>query len=122
VVCSFKRDTYRIFDLLSRQNDIEVLEVKDYIANPKPNGYSSLHAIVQVPIFLSTGPTPVIVEIQFRTIAMDFWAALEHKIHYKFDGDVPEDITAELTHAAHIAGKLDSSMQALDERVHGRRE
>jgi putative GTP pyrophosphokinase len=122
VVCSFKRDTYRIFDLLSRQNDIEVLEVKDYIANPKPNGYSSLHAIVQVPIFLSTGPTPVTVEIQFRTIAMDFWAALEHKIHYKFDGDVPEDITEELTRAAHLAGSLDSTMQALDERVHGRRE
>ncbi len=122
VVCSFKRDTYRIFDLLSRQNDIEVLEVKDYIAHPKPNGYTSLHAIVQVPIFLSTGPTPVTVEIQFRTIAMDFWAALEHKIHYKFDGDVPADITEELTRAAHMAGNLDSTMQALDERVHGRRE
>jgi putative GTP pyrophosphokinase len=64
----------------------------------------------------------VTVEIQFRTIAMDFWAALEHKIHYKFDGDVPEDITEELTRAAHIAGSLDSTMQALDERVHGRRE
>jgi putative GTP pyrophosphokinase len=75
-----------------------------------------------VPIFLSTGPTPVTVEIQFRTIAMDFWAALEHKIHYKFDGDVPSDITEELTRAAHIAGNLDSTMQALDERVHGRRE
>jgi putative GTP pyrophosphokinase len=122
VVCSFKRDTYRIFDLLSRQSDIEVLQIKDYIAHPKPNGYSSLHAIVQVPIFLSTGPTPVTVEIQFRTIAMDFWAALEHKIHYKYDGDVPADITEELTRAAHMAGNLDSTMQALDERVHGRRE
>lgn len=121
VVCSFKRDTYRIFDLLAAQDDIRILEVKDYIAHPKPNGYTSLHAIVEVPIFLSSGRTPVPVEIQFRTIAMDFWAALEHKIHYKYDGDVPADITEELTRAAHMAGSLDSTMQALDERVHGSR-
>ncbi|HEU0257514.1 MAG TPA: GTP pyrophosphokinase family protein, partial [Microbacteriaceae bacterium] len=83
VTCSFVSDVYRVFDLITGQNDLRLLVAKDYIATPKPNGYKSLHAIVEVPVFLSTGSVDVPVEVQFRTIAMDFWAALEHKIHYK---------------------------------------
>src|SRR6218665_2723018 len=84
VTCSFVADVYRLFDLLTAQDDITVRTVKDYIANPKENGYKSLHAIIEVPVFLSTGALLVPVEVQFRTIAMDFWASLEHKIYYKF--------------------------------------
>src|SRR5699024_9888699 len=73
--------------------------IKDYIAHPKPNGYRSLHAILEVPVFLHGGPVPVICEVQIRTIAMDFWASLEHKIHYKFNGDVPDRLIDELTEA-----------------------
>ena len=77
VTCSFVADVYRLFDLLTAQDDVTVRTVKDYIANPKPNGYKSLHAIIEVPVFLSTGALSVPVEVQFRTIAMDFWASLE---------------------------------------------
>ncbi|MGO2747677.1 GTP pyrophosphokinase, partial [Microbacterium sp.] len=83
VTCSFVADVYQLFELLTQQDDITVRVVKDYIAEPKPNGYKSLHAIIEVPVFLSTGPLLVPVEVQFRTIAMDFWASLEHKIYYK---------------------------------------
>ena len=86
IVCSFTSDIYRIADRISSQSDIQVLTVKNYIANPKPNGYKSYHMVVSVPVYLSTGPVNVKVEIQIRTIAMDFWASLEHKIRYKFEG------------------------------------
>lgn len=119
VTCSFTADVYRLFELLTQQDDITVLAVKDYIANPKPNGYQSLHAVVQVPVFLSSGTTAVTVEIQFRTIAMDFWAALEHKIYYKFEGNVPAGLEAQLTEAANIATDLDRRMEALHRSVHG---
>jgi len=119
VTCSFTADAYRLFDLLTQQDDITVLAVKDYIADPKPNGYQSLHAIIEVPVFLSTGAVPVVVEIQFRTIAMDFWAALEHKIYYKYEGNVPAGLEAQLTEAAHIATDLDRRMEALHRSVHG---
>jgi putative GTP pyrophosphokinase len=113
VTCSFVSDVYRLFELFTRQDDITVRIVKDYIAQPKPNGYRSLHAIVEVPVFLSTGAIPVPVEVQFRTIAMDFWASLEHKIHYKFDGRVPAHLVQRLTDAAEIAGELDLQMERL---------
>lgn len=119
VTCSFTKDVYRLFDLLTRQDDITVLKVKDYISQPKTSGYKSLHAVVQVPVFLSTGPVPVTVEIQFRTIAMDFWASLEHKIHYKYAGNVPEQIVFELTEAAEIASQLDLRMERLHRELHG---
>jgi ppGpp synthetase/RelA/SpoT-type nucleotidyltranferase len=90
ITCSFIADTYHVLELLTAQDDIRVVEIKDYIAHPKPNGYRSLHAILEVPVFLHGGPVPVICEVQIRTIAMDFWASLEHKIHYKFNGDVPD--------------------------------
>ncbi|SEC03864.1 putative GTP pyrophosphokinase [Nocardioides exalbidus] len=119
VTCSFVQDAYRIFDLLTQQEDVTVIEVKDYIESPKPNGYKSLHAIVEVPVFLSTGRQDVPVEVQLRTIAMDFWASLEHKIHYKYDGRVPADLVGQLRDAADTAQALDDRMQALHQELHG---
>ncbi len=121
VTCSFTADAYRLFDLLTAQSDITVRAVKDYIADPKPNGYKSLHAIVEVPVFLSTGPMQVPVEVQFRTIAMDFWASLEHKIHYKYAGDVPAALVDSLKDAADTASELDDRMERLHRELHGPR-
>ena len=121
VTCSFVKDAYRLFDLLTQQDDITVLEVKDYIAHPKANGYKSLHAIVQIPVFLSSGRVEVTVEVQFRTIAMDFWASLEHKIYYKYDGVVPGGLLAELKDAADSAAELDARMERLHGELHGPR-
>jgi putative GTP pyrophosphokinase len=121
VTCSFVTDVYRLFDLLAQQDDITVLTVKDYIARPKPNGYQSLHAIVEVPVFLSTGRVAVPVEVQFRTIAMDFWASLEHKIYYKYDSQVPERLLDELKDAAASAAALDQRMERLHRELHGPR-
>jgi putative GTP pyrophosphokinase len=121
VTCSFTADAYRLFDLLTQQADVTVRTVKDYIAEPKPNGYKSLHAIVEVPVFLSTGPVAVPVEVQFRTIAMDFWASLEHKIHYKYDGAVPADLVSSLKEAADTAAALDERMERLHRELHGPR-
>ncbi|MBN7793749.1 GTP pyrophosphokinase family protein [Microbacterium esteraromaticum] len=118
VTCSFVSDVYRLFDLLTAQDDVTVRIVKDYIAGPKPNGYRSLHAIVEVPVFLSTGTVSVPVEVQFRTIAMDFWASLEHKIHYKFSGRVPGHLVQSLTEAADAAGELDDRMERLHREAH----
>ena len=119
ITCSFTTDAYRLFDLLTQQDDITVLSVKDYIAVPKPNGYKSLHAIVQVPVFLSTGRVDVPVEVQFRTIAMDFWASLEHKIYYKYDRQVPQELLTSLKDAADTAAELDERMQRLHRELHG---
>ncbi|WP_460790933.1 GTP pyrophosphokinase [Microbacterium lacusdiani] len=119
VTCSFVRDVYRLFELLVSQDDVTVREVKDYIANPKPNGYKSLHAIVEVPVFLSTGTVHVPVEVQFRTIAMDFWASLEHKIYYKYDKQVPTRLTDSLREAAITAAELDARMESLHREIHG---
>lgn len=120
VTCSFVSDVYRLFDLLTQQNDITVRTVKDYIATPKSNGYRSLHAIVEVPVFLSTGTVAVPVEVQFRTIAMDFWASLEHKIYYKYESKVPHGLLADLKDAADSAGELDTRMERLHRELHGR--
>ncbi|HCS61521.1 MAG TPA: GTP pyrophosphokinase [Microbacterium sp.] len=119
VTCSFVADVYQLFDLLTQQDDITVRIVKDYIANPKPNGYKSLHAIIEVPVFLSTGPISVPVEVQFRTIAMDFWASLEHKIYYKFSNQVPDHLVESLSDAADAAAELDSRMERLHREAHG---
>ncbi len=119
VTCSFIADTYRVLDALTSQNDLHIIEVKDYIAHPKPNGYKSLHAIVEVPVFLSTGSVQVAVEIQIRTIAQDFWASLEHKIFYKYEGHVPDGVQADLFVAARAAEQLDLRMEELHREVHG---
>ncbi|MFE1645857.1 GTP pyrophosphokinase family protein [Microbacterium sp. P01] len=118
VTVSFVADAYRLFDLLTQQDDLTVRVVKDYIAEPKSNGYKSLHAIVEVPVFLSTGRVEVPVEVQFRTIAMDFWASLEHKIYYKFDRQVPDALLDSLKDAAETAAELDARMERLHKEVH----
>lgn len=119
VTCSFVSDVHTIFRMFSAQADVSVIEVEDYIADPKPNGYQSLHAIVEIPVFLSGGPENVPVEMQFRTVAMDFWASLEHKIYYKYDGAVPGALLEELREAAEVAARLDARMQHLHHEVHG---
>lgn len=114
VVCSFVSDAYAVADMVAAQADISVIEVKDYIANPKPNGYKSLHLVVTVPIFLSGSVEDMYVELQIRTIAMDFWASLEHKIYYKYGREIPDNLLKELTDAAATANRLDDKM----ERIH----
>ena len=110
VICSFTSDIYRIAEMLINQNDIRVLSVKDYILNPKPSGYKSYHLIVTVPIFLSD-------RIVDAKVAMDFWASLEHKIHYKFEGNAPEHIKKELVECAMMVSDLDARMLSLNEEV-----
>ncbi|MGO3148027.1 MAG: GTP pyrophosphokinase [Leucobacter sp.] len=119
VTCAFIRDVYQLFDLLTQQDDITVLEVEDYIEHPKPNGYKSLHTIISVPVYLSTGRIDVPVEVQFRTIAMDFWASLEHKIFYKYQRQVPAQLLDDLKSAAVTASELDNRMQSLHVQMHG---
>lgn len=117
IICSFSSDIYRIADMLASQSDIRVLSVKDYIKNPKESGYKSYHMIVTVPIFLSDGAVDTKVEIQIRTVAMDFWASLEHKIHYKFEGNAPEHIKRDLRTCAEMVSDLDAKMMDLNEQV-----
>jgi putative GTP pyrophosphokinase len=117
ITCSFVTDIYRVRDMLVGQRDLEVVEERDYIAHPKPNGYQSLHVIVRVPVFLSDRVEEVVVEIQLRTIAMDFWASLEHKIYYKYDRDVPNHITDALKLAADVAMTLDQTMERIRDEV-----
>lgn len=117
VICSFTSDIYRIAEMIINQSDIKVVSVKDYIFKPKPSGYKSYHLIVTVPIFLSDRHIDAKVEIQIRTVAMDFWASLEHKIHYKFEGDIPEHIKNELVECANMISDLDARMLHLNEQV-----
>ena len=102
-------------------DDIRLVEVKDYIANPKESGYMSLHLVLEVPIFLSEGSKPIHVEVQLRTIAMDFWASLEHKLKYKTDNNVPEDIKEELQECAKTISELDLKMQNIHNRLNKKR-
>lgn len=117
VVCSFTSDIYRIAEMLGNQNDIKILSIKDYIKNPKESGYKSYHMLVSVPIFLSDRVVDTKVEIQIRTVAMDFWASLEHKMHYKFEGDAPEHIRNELVECARMVSDLDARMLSLNEQI-----
>lgn len=117
VICSFTSDIYRIAEMIINQSDIKVISVKDYILNPKPSGYKSYHLIISVPIFLSDRIVDTKVEIQIRTVAMDFWASLEHKIHYKFEGNVPDHIRESLVECAEIVADLDAKMLSLNEEV-----
>ncbi|WP_438433100.1 GTP pyrophosphokinase [Gorillibacterium sp. sgz500922] len=117
IICSFTTDIYKIIDLLSRQSDVQVLKVKDYIKEPKPNGYRSAHLLILIPVFLTDRVEQVPVEIQIRTVAMDFWASLEHKIYYKFDSEVPRSITDQLKNSAELIDLLDKRMLAINEEV-----
>ncbi|MFO1445613.1 GTP pyrophosphokinase family protein [Bacillus sp. Bva_UNVM-123] len=117
ITCSFISDIYRLSSMLEKQKDIKVIEVKDYIKNPKPNGYQSLHMIVEIPIFMSDHEELINVEVQIRTIAMDFWASLEHKIFYKYNKAAPERLLAELKEAAMIGAELDKKMERLHDEI-----
>ena len=117
IVCSFTSDIYQIAEMLGKQNDLTVTYVKDYIRNPKPSGYKSFHMLVSVPIFLGDKVVDTKVEIQIRTIAMDFWASLEHKIYYKFEGHAPEYISQELRDCAQIVSQLDLKMLQLNNEI-----
>lgn len=117
VICSFTSDIYRIAEMITNQGDIKVISVKDYLVNPKPSGYKSYHMLVSVPVYLSDRIVDTKVEIQIRTVAMDFWASLEHKIHYKFEGKVPEGIENELIECARMVSELDAKMLLLNDEV-----
>lgn len=117
IICSFAADVYRVRDLLCSQADITLRREKDYIREPKASGYRSLHLIVEVPVFLSAGVEQVPVEVQIRTIAMDFWASLEHKIHYKLAGDVPSELRGRLVAAAETAASMDAEMESLHKEM-----
>ena len=113
VICSFVEDIYYLASMLSAQDDLEVVKVKDYIKHPKKNGYRSLHLIIQIPIFLSSEKKYMRVEVQFRTIAMDFWASLDHKLKYKKNVKNPELIVEELRKCADIISGVDVRMQEI---------
>ncbi|GAA5417203.1 GTP pyrophosphokinase YwaC [Paraliobacillus ryukyuensis] len=117
VTCSFVADIYKVHDMLCQQDDIQVLKVKDYIHEPKPNGYRSFHLIVEVPVFLADHTERVPVEIQIRTIAMDTWASLEHKIFYKFEQAIPQELLHELKQAADTVKALDDKMEHIHYEV-----
>ena len=117
VICSFTSDIYRIAEMISNQSDIKVISVKDYFINPKPSGYKSYHMLVTVPVYLSDRIVDTKVEIQIRTVAMDFWASLEHKINYKFEGNAPAYIKNELIECSKMASELDRRMLSLNEEI-----
>lgn len=117
VICSFPEDIYMLEDSLLKQDDIILIERKDYIKNPKPNGYRSLHLILDIPIFLTDEKKHMRVEVQFRTIAMDFWASLEHKMKYKKNIENAESISEELKYCADLISQLDRRMEQIRNRI-----
>lgn len=119
VICSFPDDIYALAAMLVKQDDIKLIEKKDYIANPKPNGYRSLHLIVEVPIFLSNCKKYMRVEVQFRTIAMDFWASLEHQLKYKKEIPEQQEIIARLKKCADTIAETDMSMLEIRRQIEG---
>lgn len=124
VICSFVEDIYLLADCLLQQDDVKLIQVKDYIKNPKQNGYRSLHLIIEIPIFLKEEKKNMRVEVQLRTIAMDFWASLEHKLSYK--KDIPEEeakrLRQELLECAQISANLDSRMEEIKNRIVNKNE
>ena len=117
LICSFTSDIYKLAEMIGNQTDLKVLSIKDYIKNPKQSGYKSYHMLVSVPIFLSDSVVDTKVEIQIRTIAMDFWASLEHKIYYKYEGRAPEYISKDLRECADMVATLDDKMLQLNEAI-----
>lgn len=117
IICSFTSDIYKIAEMIGKQNDLTVISVKDYIRSPKPSGYQSFHMLVSVPIFIGEKVVETKVEIQIRTIGMDFWASLEHKIYYKFEGNAPSHISRELRDCANIVSMMDAKMLQLNEEI-----
>jgi len=118
VICPFIKNIYQVADMLTRQDDLKLIERKDYIRSPKPNGYRSLHLILEVPIFLSNRTQPVRIELQLRTIAMDFWASLEHQLRYKSAVEVPPELSADLKVCADVIAETDQEMQRIATMLH----
>ena len=117
VICSYVKDVYTVAELLTSQDDVKLLETRDYIQHPKENGYRSLHLIIEIPVFLHDGRIGVPVEVQLRTIAMDFWASLEHAMRYKAAGIVPQDVCDELHQVGSDIAALDRRMQSIHDRI-----
>lgn len=117
ITCSFTSDIYLIADMIAKQSDLTILSIKDYMKNPKKSGYRSYHMLVTIPVFLSDSVIDTKVEIQIRTVAQDFWATLEHKMHYKFEGDGPDYISKELRECAKYVAELDARMEELNNEI-----
>ena len=117
IICSFKSDIFTLIDVIKKNKNFTVIKEKDYVNNPKNSGYRSYHLILKVPIYLTSGEEEVFVELQIRTMGMDFWASLEHKIKYKYDGYIPEDVKKELVEYADIISKADEKMMDLNDKV-----
>lgn len=117
ITCSFTSDIYLIADMIAKQSDLTILSIKDYMKNPKKSGYRSYHMLVTTPVFLSDSVIDTKVEIQIRTVAQDFWATLEHKMHYKFEGDGPDYISKELRECATYVAELDFRMEELNNEI-----
>lgn len=117
VICCYFDDIFRIANALLSQDDVSLVEKKDYIESPKENGYRSLHIVVDLPVYLSQGKVFVPVEVQIRTVAMDFWASLEHSLRYKASGHIPDEISQELMQTASDIAHLDQRMQTIHDKV-----
>ncbi|MCZ3760396.1 GTP pyrophosphokinase family protein [Lactobacillus gasseri] len=117
IMCQFVDDIYRVVDLIHQRQDMQVIEERDYIQNAKPSGYRSYHMVIEYSVFLPDGPKKIIAEIQIRTLAMNFWATLEHTLNYKYQGKYPEDISKRLKSTAEAAYKLDEEMSSIKDEV-----
>ncbi len=122
VICAFVDDIYDIVDMLVRQDDIKVIAIKDYIKNPKPNGYRSYHMIIEIPVFFSEKKQSIRVEVQIRTIAMDFWASVEHNIKYKREIEGADEIIRELKECADVISSTDAKLLELRKRIENQRK
>ena len=119
IICNYLEDIYRIADLLQRQRDVEFVHRRDYIENPKESGYRSLHLVIRIPVFLSSHTELVPVEVQIRTIAMDFWASLEHQLRYKSNHETTQQLRRRLQHCAEASAALDREMQDIYREING---
>ncbi|MCZ3739136.1 GTP pyrophosphokinase family protein [Lactobacillus gasseri] len=117
IMCQFVDDIYRVVDLIHQRQDMQVIEERDYIQNAKPSGYRSYHMVIEYSVFLPDGPKKIIAEIQIRTLAMNFWATVEHTLNYKYQGKYPEDISKRLKSTAEAAYKLDKEMSSIKDEV-----
>ena len=117
ITCSFFSEVYFLSDMIAKQDNLEVLSIKDYIKNPKESGYMSYHMLLSIPVALADAVVPAKVELQIRTMAMDFWASLEHKIYYKYEGNAPDYFERELQVCASIISRLDTKMMSLNEAM-----
>ena len=117
ITCSFFSEVYFLSDMIAKRDNLEVLSIKDYIKNPKESGYMSYHMLLSIPVALADAVVPAKVELQIRTMAMDFWASLEHKIYYKYEGNAPDYFERELQECASIISRLDTKMMSLNEAM-----